>query len=98
MEWLNYHHLYYFWMVAKEGTVSAAAERLHLARPTVTSQIRDLENSVGQKLFRHKGRALVLTEFGQDVFRYADEIFAIGHELRNFVITGQKGSRQRFRN
>lgn len=97
MEWLNYHHLFYFWMVAKEGTVSAAARELHLARPTVTSQVRELEKVIGQKLFQHRGRGLVLTEFGQDVFRYADEIFAIGHELREFVLTGQKGNRRRFR-
>ncbi len=97
MEWLNYHHLFYFWMVAKEGTVSAAAAQLHLARPTVTAQVRDLENAVGRKLFRKQGRGLVLTEFGQQIFRYAEEIFSIGHELREFVKTGQIGNRKRFR-
>ena len=97
MEWLNYHHLYYFWTVAKTGTVSAAAEQLHLARPTVTAQIRELEKKVGQKLFRQQGRGLVLTEFGQQVFQYAEEIFAIGQELREFVSTGQTGRRQKFR-
>ena len=97
MEWLNYHHLFYFWMVAKEGTVSAAAKKLHLARPTVTAQIRDLEAAVGKKLFIQKGRRLILSDFGEDVFTYADEIFAIGHELREFIQTGQKGHRNRFR-
>ena len=97
MEWLNYHHLFYFWMVAREGTVVAAAKQLHLARPTVTAQVRELENSVGQKLFEQQGRHLVLTQFGQQVFEYADEIFSIGHELREFVKTGQAGSRKRFR-
>ena len=97
MEWLNYHHLFYFWTVAKEGTVSAAAAQLHLARPTVTAQVRELENSIGQKLFQKQGRGLVLTEFGQQVFRYAEEIFSIGHQLREFVKTGQSGNRKRFR-
>lgn len=97
MEWLNYHHLYYFWMVAKVGTVSAAAEQLHLARPTVTAQVRELENAVGQKLFRQQGRGLVLTEFGRQVYQYAEEIFAIGNELREFLRTGQPNNRDRFR-
>ncbi len=97
MDWLNYHHLYYFWMVAKTGTVSAAAEQLHLARPTVTAQVRELEKSVGQKLLRQQGRGLVLTEFGQQIFQYAEGIFSIGQELREFVATGQPGRRQRFR-
>ena len=97
MEWLNYHHLFYFWTVATEGTVSAAATKLHLARPTVTAQVRELENSIGQKLFRQQGRGLVLTEFGQQVFQYAEEIFSIGHELREFVKSGQVGNRKRFR-
>ena len=97
MEWLNYHHLYYFWMVAKTGTVSAAAEQLHLARPTITAQVRELEKNVGQKLFRQQGRGLVLTEFGQQVFQYAEDIFSVGQELREFVNTGQSGRRQKFR-
>jgi len=65
MEWLNYHHLFYFWNVAKEGTVSSAAEKLHVARTTVTSQVRELEKAAGAKLFRKSGRYLELTEFGQ---------------------------------
>lgn len=96
MEWLNYHHLFYFWLTVKTGTVSAAAESLHLARPTVAAQIKDLEKSVGQKLFDKQGRGLVLTEFGKQVHQYADEIFAIGHELREFIKTGHQGNRKRF--
>ena len=96
MEWLNYHHLYYFWNVAKEGTVSAAAEKLHLARTTVTSQVRELEKSAGNKLFRKSGRYLELTEFGQHVFRYAEEIFAIGRELTEFMRTGQPSLTTKF--
>lgn len=96
MEWLNYHHLFYFWNVAKEGTVSAAANKLHLARTTVTAQVRDLETAAGQKLFEKRGRYLELTEFGKQVYEYADEIFAIGRELTDFISTGETGARRKF--
>jgi LysR family transcriptional activator of nhaA len=96
MEWLNYHHLFYFWLTVKTGTVTAAADSLHLARPTVAAQIKELEKSVGRKLFQKQGRGLVLTEFGQQVHQYAEEIFAIGHELREFIKTGHQGNRKRF--
>lgn len=96
MEWLNYHHLYYFWLTVKTGTIAAAAESLHLARPTVAAQIKDLENSVGQKLFEKQGRGLVLTDFGKEVHQYAEDIFAIGHELHEFIKTGNRGNRKRF--
>lgn len=81
MNWLNYQHLYYFWTVAKEGTVSRACKVLRLAQPTVSSQIKVFEESIGHKLFRRAGRNMVLTETGRIVFRYADEIFSIGGEL-----------------
>ena len=81
MHWLNYHHLLYFWMVAKEGGISRAAEQLHLAQPTLSSQIKKLEKSVGAELFDRVGRSMVLTETGQTVYRYADEIFSLGREL-----------------
>ena len=81
MDWLNYHHLLYFWTVAKEGGISRAAEKLHLAQPTLSSQIKKLEGSIGAKLFDRRGRSLVLTDTGQMVFRYADEIFSLGREL-----------------
>ncbi len=96
MEWLNYHHLFYFWMAVKAGTISGAAELLHLARPTVAAQIRELEKSFSQKLFKKQGRGLVLTEFGTQIHKYADEIFSIGHELREFAKTGHTGNRKRF--
>ena len=96
MEWLNYHHLFYFWLTVKTGTISAAAESLHLARPTVAAQIKELEKSVGRKLFEKQGRGLVLTEFGKQVHQYTEEIFAIGHELREFIATGKQGRRKRF--
>jgi len=81
MKWLNYHHLLYFWMVAKEGGISRAAEQLHLAQPTLSSQVKKLEKSLGAKLFDRVGRSMVLTETGQTVYRYADEIFSLGREL-----------------
>ena len=64
MEWLNYHHLLYFWMVAKEGSVTAAAEALRLSQPTVSGQVKQLEESLGERLFRRVGRNLELTEMG----------------------------------
>jgi LysR family transcriptional activator of nhaA len=85
MEWLNYHHLLYFWLVAKEGSIARASVELRLAQPTISGQIRQLEEVLGDKLFTRKGRYLVLTELGQLVFRYADEIFSIGRELMDAV-------------
>lgn len=81
MDWLNYHHLLYFWMVAKEGSITRASEMLHLAQPTLSSQIKKLEKSMGADLFHRVGRTMVLTETGQMVYRYADEIFTLGREL-----------------
>ena len=82
MSTLNFHHLRYFWMVAREGSVRRAAERLHVSQPTVSAQVRALEDSLGEKLFRRSGRGLVPTEAGERVRRYGDEIFALGDELR----------------
>lgn len=95
MEWLNYHHLLYFWTVAREGTVARAGERLFLAQPTISAQLHKLEQTMGQKLFKKVGRNLVLTEMGQTVYRYADEIFSIGRELQDVVKGGVTGSPRR---
>jgi LysR family transcriptional activator of nhaA len=81
MEWLNYHHLLYFWTVAREGSIARASAELRLAQPTISGQIRQLEQVLGDKLFVRQGRGLALTELGRMVFRYADEIFALGREL-----------------
>lgn len=75
MEWLNYHHLQYFGSVAKYGTVAKASEELRLAQPTISPQLRVLEERLGEKLFQRKGRHLVLTEMGHIVFQHADAIF-----------------------
>ncbi len=85
MEWLNYHHLLYFWTVAREGSVSRASASLRLAQPTISGQVKTLEETLGEKLFERRGRNLVLTEMGQVVFRYADEIFSLGRELLDTV-------------
>jgi len=95
MEWLNYHHLLYFWMVAKEGGISRAAEQLHLAQPTLSSQIKKLEKSIGTDLFDRIGRSMVLTETGETVYRYADEIFSLGRELKDTLRGRPSLERQR---
>jgi LysR family transcriptional activator of nhaA len=92
MEWLNYHHLLYFWMVAKRGSIAQACEALRLAQPTISGQLRSLEESLGEKLFVRQGRRLVLTDAGQTVYRYADEIFALGSELMD-VLKGRPRNR-----
>ncbi len=80
--WLNYHHLLYFWTVVREGSFTAAARSLGLAQPTLSSQIRSLESSLGYRLIERQGRPLRLTPAGQSAFRYADEIFSLGQELQ----------------
>ncbi len=77
----NYRHLYYFWVVAKEGGISRAAVRLDMAVQTVSAQVRELERSLGQALLRPAGRGLVLTEAGQAALRQADLIFQLGEQL-----------------
>jgi LysR family transcriptional activator of nhaA len=92
MDWLNYHHLLYFWMVAKTGSITRACEELRLAQPTISGQLRALEESLGEKLFNKVGRGLQLTEVGQVVYGYADEIFSLGHELTD-VLKGKPRGR-----
>src|SRR5437867_3407363 len=92
MERLNYHHLFYFWMVAREGTVARAAVELRLAQPTLSGQIRALEGALGERLFERAGRGLRLTEIGRVVSGYADEIFSLGRELSESV-KGQPSGR-----
>lgn len=92
MEWLNYHHLLYFWTVAREGSIVKACEKLRLAQPTISGQLRVLEDTLGEKLFARAGRGLKLTEVGQVVYRYADEIFGLGRELQD-VLKGRPRGR-----
>lgn len=85
MEWVNYHHLLYFWLVAREGGLVRAGKILRLTHSTLSAQIHALEDQLGEKLFSKVGRKLTLTETGQVVFRYADEIFTLGREMVDTV-------------
>lgn len=85
MDWLNYHHLLYFWVVAREGSIVRACDQLHLAQPTVSAQLRRLEKAIGAPLFARTGRAWQLTDTGRTVYRYAEEIFTLGRELSDVL-------------
>ena len=79
---MNFRHLYYFWVVAKEGGVTRAAERLGVAVQTISTQLSLLEQSVGKALFSQQGRRLVLTESGRTALGYADQIFLLGEQMQ----------------
>ncbi len=96
MHWLNYHHLLYFWTTAREGSIAAACRKLHLTQPTVSGQIKALERALKAKLFERRGRSIALTETGQLVYRYADEIFSLGRELEDAVAGRATGGGLRF--
>lgn len=85
MEWLNYHHLLYFWMVAREGGLAPAGQILRLSQSALSGQIKTLEDALGHPLFERRGRKLELTETGHVVYRYADQIFNLGRELLDTV-------------
>ncbi len=80
-DFLNYHHLRYFWTVAKEGSLRKASEKLRVSQPSMCTQIKLLESSLGETLFRTSGRSLVLTEFGKLIYSHAEEIFTLGSEI-----------------
>lgn len=94
MSRLNYHHLHYFWAVAKEGNLTRAASRLHVSQSALSAQIRQLEEQLGQPLFARVGRSLRLTEAGQVALGYADSIFAAGAELTALLREGRRDQRQ----
>lgn len=81
MTWLNYHHLFYFWTIAKEGSIAKASQKLRLGQPTLSLQLKQLEDSMGKALFERRNRSLVLTENGKVAFDYANEIFRLGSEM-----------------
>ncbi|MBL8959521.1 MAG: LysR family transcriptional regulator, partial [Gemmatimonadetes bacterium] len=95
MPWLNYHHLLYFWTVARTGSVTKACVELNLTQPAVSAQIRMLERALGEKLFMKRGRNLVLTDIGRVVYRYADEIFVLGREMQETLAGKISGQPQR---
>lgn len=96
MDWLNYHHLLYFWVVAREGGILPASRVLKLAHPTISAQVKQLERSLGEALFDRTGRRLELTETGRVVFSYADEIFTLGREMIDTVKNRPLGRPMRF--
>jgi LysR family transcriptional activator of nhaA len=89
---LNFLHLFYFWMVVRGGGISAACEQLHVTQPTISTQIRKLEKSLGHQLFDRSGRELKLSDVGQTVFEYAEEMFEVGREMLG-ALRGQPSSR-----
>lgn len=80
-QWLNYHHLYYFRAIANEGGIARAAEKLHIGQPTLSSQLKQLEDMVNKPLFERRNRKLILTEAGKAALDYANEIFRLGDEM-----------------
>jgi LysR family transcriptional activator of nhaA len=91
---LNYNHLWYFWMVAREGSIAAATGKLGVTQPAVSSQIARLERSLGIKLFEKSGRGLALTPSGATMYAYADEMFALAREM---LETLERGGRRALR-
>jgi LysR family transcriptional activator of nhaA len=81
MQWLNYHHLYYFRVIANEGGIAKAAEKLRLGQPTLSLQLKQLEDMVGKPLFERRNRKMILTEAGRSALDYANEIFRLGDEM-----------------
>ncbi|HET9424961.1 MAG TPA: transcriptional activator NhaR [Gemmatimonadaceae bacterium] len=96
LNWLNYHHLLYFWTVARTGSITRACLELHLTQPAVSAQLRTLERRMGHRLFMKSGRGLALTETGQLVYRYADDIFRTGRELQETLAGRPSGQPMRF--
>lgn len=85
MEWLNYHHLLYFWTVVRAGSIRKASEELCISPPAISAQLKLLEEQLGEELLARSGRRLVLTEMGRTVFSYAEDIFSLGRELLDVV-------------
>lgn len=94
---LNYHHLYYFWKVATVGNLTRVAENLHVSQSALSAQIRQLEENMEVKLFERRGRTLVLTERGQRVLAYAQDIFTRGEELESLLRQGSQSGVQSLR-
>lgn len=85
MSHLNYNHLYYFWMVCKQGSVTKAAEALFLTPQTVTGQIKALEERMGGAVLTRRGRGIEPTELGRLVFKYADKMFGLSYEMLDSI-------------
>ena len=94
---LNFHHLYYFWVVAKEGHLTRAAQQRHVSQSALSTQIRKLQEQLGHELFNRDGRNLRLTEVGHLVLEYAESIFSLGSELLALTESGELQRLQRLR-
>ncbi|HSG51094.1 MAG TPA: LysR family transcriptional regulator, partial [Rheinheimera sp.] len=88
MSRLNYHHLYYFWQVARGGNLTETAQRLHISQSALSAQIKQLEQSMQVQLFQRQGRRLVLTDSGYQTLKYAEDIFSRGEELEQLLLKG----------
>jgi LysR family transcriptional activator of nhaA len=97
MQWLNYHHLYYFYTIAQEGSITAAARKLKLSHPTLSAQLKALEQHFGSPLFERRSARLQLTSFGQQTFLYAQDIFRLGHELGELASGKRAVGKERLR-
>ncbi|MFO0014171.1 MAG: transcriptional activator NhaR [Planctomycetota bacterium] len=97
MESLNYHHLMYFWVTAREGSMTRAAAKLHVTPATLSIQIKELEKHLGRQLIRKSGRGLAVTEVGESVLQYANDIFATGEEMLNALRGNPLGAPMLFR-
>ncbi len=91
MDWLNYHHLFYFWMITREGGLARAAARLRLSHSTLSTQLKALEDFLGSPLFERRGRRLVLTPFGAEIAEQASEIFRRGADVVELARGGHAG-------
>ncbi len=97
MRTLNFHHLHYFWTVAKEGHLTRAAQKLNVSQSALSSQIKQLEGQLGHDLFHRQGRALLLTDVGHLVLEYAESIFNLGSELLSVMESGEQHRVQQLR-
>lgn len=95
MNWLNYHHLYYFYQIVEQGSVTQAALELKIGQPTLSSQLKELESRIGA-LFDRRSRSLVLNERGKLVYKYAKDIFSRGEELLQVIERGELALKPEF--
>src|SRR5437773_2887236 len=97
MNTLNYKHLHYFWMVAKTGSIARASERLHVTPQTISGQLGQFADALGETLFERVGRRLELTDAGRLVLSYAEDIFVLGRELQEALRDGSPGRGAQFK-
>lgn len=94
MSWLNYHHLFYFYTIAREGSIAKASKLLKIGQPALSTQLKQLESALGHPLFSREQQRLNITPFGRHVLEYATEVFRLGRELQEFAKQGLDGTQQ----